>query len=317
MRRESPGLAVSAVERPVLVWERVGAKPLEFELGAGARLTIGRDASNTVVLPSSFVSKLHAVLEHREGRYLIEDQHSANGTKVNGAPVRVSTLDPGDVIEIGDQRLRFVDRARKGKPSAASGEAPHATGGASPPGGLAKSARLALAAVATLVVVGGLMLMLVPSTPPPSPPAATAPSVGASPSAPRIRGVVRTDSELVRRIESQAATAGVRVTDALYDEGVAQLRAQRYPEAVRLFAAALRHDSKNESARARLLDAQTEWEQAIADHMALADRAFGELRYEAAVLEWEQVTQLAEESDSRLATAKAGIERAMKLRQPR
>jgi ABC transport system ATP-binding/permease protein len=315
MRRESPGLAASAVQRPVLVWERAGAKPVEFELEGKARLTIGRDPSNGLVLASSFVSKLHAVLEHRDGRYLIEDQHSANGTKVNGAPIQVSALGPGDVIEIGDQRLVFVDRARRGKP--ASGAALRASSGVSAAGGLGKTARLALAAVGTLVVMGALMLWLMPSGPPPSPPSGPVQSPGPSPSAPRVPSVARADSELVRRIESQAATSGVRVADALYDEGLAQLHAQRYPEAVRLFAAALRHDGKNESARARLLDAQAEWEQAIAEHMARADRAFGELRYRDAVLEWEQVTQLAEEGDSRLATAKAGIERATKLGQPR
>ena len=67
----------------------------------------------------------------------------------------------------------------------------------------------------------------------------------------------------------------------------------------------------------RLEEARLAWENAIVDHLARADRAFGELRYDDAILEWGHVLLLANEGDPRLATARAGVDRARRLRQPR
>src|SRR5262245_36480768 len=100
-------------EQVTLVWERAGTKPVAFDLRDRDTFTIGRDASNAIVIASNFVSKAHAVLQRRDGHWLIEDQGSANGTRLNGAPVKVHAVAPGDVIEVGDQRLVLVDRSRR------------------------------------------------------------------------------------------------------------------------------------------------------------------------------------------------------------
>jgi hypothetical protein len=322
VRREPAALAPTPVQQPILVWERAD-RPVEFDLSVGSRFTIGRDATNAIALTSPFVSKSHAVLEYRDGRYVIEDLRSANGTKVNGAPVRVYAVTPGDVIEVGDQRLCFLDRA--GKKSAASARSTDASREREPrrgavaatPGGRGKMFRLVGVAGVTLILTAGLMMWLVQSGEPPVPPPeqpgqqpVAAPTAG-------VRAPLAANPALTQLVEAYAAKAGIRVTDALYDEGLAQIRGGRYREAAQLFAAVLERDRAHQLARARLEEALTELERSIVEHLARADRAFGALRYDEALVEWEKVTQLVTETDPRLATARAGITRATQVLQSR
>lgn len=73
----------------------------------GQHYTIGRDGFNQIVLPSDFVSREHAVLKLR-GRCLgVTDQHSTNGTFVNGQRADHAVLQDGDVIEVGPYRLTY------------------------------------------------------------------------------------------------------------------------------------------------------------------------------------------------------------------
>lgn len=72
---------------------------------------IGTLSSSTVVLEDRCVSRRHATL-HRQsgGRWLLLDQ-SRNGTKVNGQRVHTTTVDTGDLLEVGDTTLVLLDRA--------------------------------------------------------------------------------------------------------------------------------------------------------------------------------------------------------------
>lgn len=73
-------------------------------------LAIGRDADNDIVLRGRTVSRHHAVLTFAEGRWLIEDRGSANGTFVNGVRVPFGSAHPlrhGDRITIGSSPLSF------------------------------------------------------------------------------------------------------------------------------------------------------------------------------------------------------------------
>ena len=74
-----------------------------------ATTTIGRALDNDLVLESTDVSRHHARIEYRDGRYQIADLGSTNGTKVNGRPVHGSaSLSDGDEIEFGSLQLRFM-----------------------------------------------------------------------------------------------------------------------------------------------------------------------------------------------------------------
>ena len=83
-------------------------------------LTFGRGDENDVILTSLLASGVHAELRSEAGGYLLLDRGSTNGTWVNGAPVTVHQLRPGDEIVLGGQAFRFeLPQARADAPPAA------------------------------------------------------------------------------------------------------------------------------------------------------------------------------------------------------
>ncbi|MGN6681513.1 MAG: FHA domain-containing protein [Streptosporangiaceae bacterium] len=70
-------------------------------------LTFGRGEENDIVLSTPSASRLHAELRREATGYVLYDRGSTNGTWVNGAPVTVRPLKPGDQIQIGDEAFRF------------------------------------------------------------------------------------------------------------------------------------------------------------------------------------------------------------------
>ena len=95
------------------------------EISDGAYL-IGRGEGCRIRLNSPDVSERHAVMTVRDGRAVIEDLHSANGTFVNDTPVdRAFVLDGGKVVRVGSCLMRVSDRASEETSAAAGGgEAP-------------------------------------------------------------------------------------------------------------------------------------------------------------------------------------------------
>jgi len=88
----------------------------------GERLTVlgpvadfGRAEFSDLRLPDPSVSATHARLQLREGVWSITDLGSANGTKVDGEPIRDDTaLSPGATISIGEVQLLFEPQDRAG-----------------------------------------------------------------------------------------------------------------------------------------------------------------------------------------------------------
>ena len=72
-------------------------------------LTIGRADENTVVVRDARASRRHARIIADGTGWSVEDAGSANGTFVDGAQVRRSRLDRGQIVTIGDTPLRVVD----------------------------------------------------------------------------------------------------------------------------------------------------------------------------------------------------------------
>ncbi len=71
-------------------------------------ITIGRVKGNDVLLPKGNVSKRHARLILRDGRYIVTDLKSTNGTYVNHRRITHATLvREGDRIYIGDFVIRI------------------------------------------------------------------------------------------------------------------------------------------------------------------------------------------------------------------
>ncbi|MFO7584041.1 MAG: FHA domain-containing protein [Anaerolineales bacterium] len=70
-------------------------------------MTIGRNPSNSIVLPSPTVSQFHAEVEKVGQRYRVRDLRSSNGTFVNGESISGENwVQIGDAIQIGP--FRFV-----------------------------------------------------------------------------------------------------------------------------------------------------------------------------------------------------------------
>jgi adenylate cyclase len=92
---------------PRLIIERPGAQPRLYELKDGSTIHIGRAASNDITLPHSSISRSHALLEGKRDVWVVTDQHSANGVLVNGVRIEHAELMSGDVIGLGDIKLRF------------------------------------------------------------------------------------------------------------------------------------------------------------------------------------------------------------------
>jgi len=89
---------------------------LEFILGPMANqvlqladevTTIGSVAGNTVVLADPAVSRKHAGIRKVDSNYELADLGSTNGVYVNGHKVPKKTLEPGDIIRVGNTEAVF------------------------------------------------------------------------------------------------------------------------------------------------------------------------------------------------------------------
>jgi hypothetical protein len=82
------------------------------EVALAGEALIGRSRANDVALPGN-VSKRHARIVGRQGKYLVIDLKSTNSTYVNGNRVdEPHVLQPGDIIYIGDWSLRYGERKK-------------------------------------------------------------------------------------------------------------------------------------------------------------------------------------------------------------
>jgi hypothetical protein len=70
-------------------------------------MSIGRRTDNDIVVDSPAVSRQHAQLRWRYGRFVIYDLGSRGGTAVNGQPVAESVLHAGDVITLSGVPLIY------------------------------------------------------------------------------------------------------------------------------------------------------------------------------------------------------------------
>jgi hypothetical protein len=92
-----PEWPVRQDERIVFLTKRAG-NPF------GNMISLGRSLNNDVVLPVETVSKFHGYFINKDGEWSFTDQHSANGTSLNGKPLEKGTrnvLHDGDRMGLG------------------------------------------------------------------------------------------------------------------------------------------------------------------------------------------------------------------------
>ena len=98
------------VDGPALVVRSGGGRAGEHFIPEGEWTTIGRSPDCDIFLDDVTVSRNHAVLVERDGRFFVEDQGSLNGTFVNRRRIDNQELENGDELQIGKYRLTFVER---------------------------------------------------------------------------------------------------------------------------------------------------------------------------------------------------------------
>lgn len=88
----------------------------DHELKPG-RFLIGRTSENDLQIDSQFISRHHAQIISTAGSSIIEDLNSTNGISHNGKRIRRRVLNDGDVLQIGEHELAYMDeRTSRSRP---------------------------------------------------------------------------------------------------------------------------------------------------------------------------------------------------------
>ena len=95
--------------------QQLAVKPAAVVLADGSHhpldgdlVTIGRQASCTIVIADNNISRVHARFRAGDNAWTIEDLGSTNGTKVNGVLITEPTLlSHGQLIALGSLQLHF------------------------------------------------------------------------------------------------------------------------------------------------------------------------------------------------------------------
>jgi adenylate cyclase len=86
----------------------------------GALTSLGRHPENTVEIPDRSVSKFHAQIQRRpDGRHVLKDLGSRNGTWIEGRRCESHTLSHGDEVVLGTVRFRFHEERAQGQRTSA------------------------------------------------------------------------------------------------------------------------------------------------------------------------------------------------------
>jgi type II secretory pathway predicted ATPase ExeA len=104
-----------AVGRILLASE--GKTVVERELKPG-RLVIGRTADNDLQIDSKFISRHHCQIVTQADSCLIEDLNSTNGIYVQSKRVRRYNLNDGDVVQVGQHEIMYIDERTRLRPHA-------------------------------------------------------------------------------------------------------------------------------------------------------------------------------------------------------
>lgn len=86
-------------------------------------VTIGREEDNTLQLNDERVSRFHVKIQEDNGRVILTDLDSTNGTRINGHPVQMRVLQHGDQMSIGRSLLLYgsaeeIDGQKRSHPDA-------------------------------------------------------------------------------------------------------------------------------------------------------------------------------------------------------
>jgi len=122
----SPASGAKAPAFSIVIHEKGGAE--RREVFDSTEVSVGRVQGNHIVLPKGNVSKRHARLLYRDGRFIVTDLNSTNGTYVNRRRIAQATIvREGDRIYVGDFVLRVEPAADSADVPAGSDESARST----------------------------------------------------------------------------------------------------------------------------------------------------------------------------------------------
>lgn len=104
--------AAAAIPPARLVMLTPPAPGAEFALPEGA-IKIGRAEDLDVWVNHRSISREHAEIRREGSQFQVVDLESANGVRLNNDEVTTATLSPGDELELGQVRFRFVGEGER------------------------------------------------------------------------------------------------------------------------------------------------------------------------------------------------------------
>ena len=87
-------------------------------------ISVGRALGNAVIVEDPRISRYHAQLRRRYGRYVLYDLGSSGGTQINGYPVEECVLHSGDVISFAGVQVIYGEDPPTPIPLPDSGDTP-------------------------------------------------------------------------------------------------------------------------------------------------------------------------------------------------
>ena len=87
-----------------------GADRGKVYAGLPTPVTIGREEGNSVQLNDERISRFHIKIQEDQGKLVLTDLESTNGTRVNGEDAQLRLLRYGDVISLGRSVLLYGTR---------------------------------------------------------------------------------------------------------------------------------------------------------------------------------------------------------------
>jgi len=111
---QQPAIPGARAYPPAVLVYAVGParEPREARVRLTGPTSIGRAPSSTIKIDDPQASRDHAVIEFSAGQWTLRDLGSANGTRLNGVPVRSQALKDADVIQIGECDIHFRTDSR-------------------------------------------------------------------------------------------------------------------------------------------------------------------------------------------------------------
>ena len=89
----------------LLIVEGVG-RGTRFQIGR-QRVGIGRSSENAIRIADEEASRFHAAIQWQASSFELLDLGSANGTLLNGTPIKRSTVSDGDQLQVANTLLQF------------------------------------------------------------------------------------------------------------------------------------------------------------------------------------------------------------------